>query len=664
MNIEDGVLKRVSQKDIIDGRFEFPEDVIKIDAYAFSDCLNLIEIKIPETVIEIGESAFWRCSNLTKIRIPEKVTEIGEAVFWGCSSLKEIEIPEGVTKIGNFAFCDCSSLEEIKIPETVTEISAMAFSGCLSLTEIEIPQGVKKIDSMAFSRCSSLTKINIPKALKDFSGFDSIKYNNITYDEDFNIYLGMKEKNNKYIPISYLEVLNMNNNLINFLKNSDFKNFNSNIQNLQKLLQNEPKEEKLNFFKFAVSLGCFSNEKILDKNGKETQTTVSQKASSLLAQLLKIKELKIGKYHGLFESLAFDVKVEQDFIKFIAPNGKNNENIEMLVKLESEYPGIFSKTMSDFKSVKEKRVTMAEDGTNKTISWEDAIKKHYYTVVYNGITKGNEDISQIFAKKGLSQKDFDEAVNLRRIAQEKNIPEHILNKVLKEDSIIQQIEKIKNSTEVELGDARKIIDDLYERTFSYEWLSKRDPQNGIIGLYVSCCASLSSAYFGKKIAESTIIAENVQNLVVRGVNGDIIGKGTLYVNEKEGYGVFNDFEINSQYKHRERRSGVYSGDDKKESELSKSEKKERNDRDLIFSALIRGMNAFVEEYDIQHPERPLQQINVGMGYNRLKRNVMEFEKATKNLTVPVEYSFKDAENEQYILYNRNEKKKQIEEYEK
>ncbi|MBP3596374.1 MAG: leucine-rich repeat domain-containing protein [Clostridia bacterium] len=670
-------------------KMRIPEGVTKISKRGFSSCSGLREIKIPEGVTEISEELFWECTSLKEIQLSEGVTKISDGAFSGCLRLEKIQIPEGVTEIGDAAFecClsltkikipekvnviasriffGCASLKEIEISEEVTKISDGAFFGCSSITEIKLPEQVNMIGREAFSNCFSLKKIKIPKELTNI-GLEAIKYNNVTYDDDCNIYLEMNEKNNKntkYIPMPYLMKLKENNNLFNFLKNSDFKNFNSNIKNLQELLQNETQEEKLDFFKFVVSLGCFSNEKLLDKNGKETETAVSQKASSLLAQLLKTEELKIGKYHGLFDSMPFDIKVDQDFIKFLAPNGKNNENLEMLVKLEAELPGIFVKTMSDFNSVKEKRVTLAEDGSNKTIPWEDAIKKHYYSVVYSGITKENEDISLVFAKKGVSQNVFDEAVKLRKKAQENNVPEHILNKQLKEDSIIQQIEKIKNSTEAELGDVRKVIDDLYKRNFSYEWLSKKDPENGIMGLYASCCASLSSAYYGKKIAENTIIAENVQNLVVRGVNGEIIAKGTMYVNEKEGYGVFNDFEINSKYKQHEERSGFYSGDDKEEYELSESERKDRNERDLIFSALIRGMNAFVEEYDIQHPERPMQQINVGMGYNRLKRNVMEFEKATNNLSVPVEYSFIDAEDEQYILYNRTEKNKQIEENEK
>lgn len=59
------------------------------------------------------------------------------------------------------------------------------------------------------------------------------------------------------------------------------------------MLLDFPEEERLDFFKFASSLGCFSTEKMLDKKGKETQVPLAQKASSLLAQLLKTDEMKL-----------------------------------------------------------------------------------------------------------------------------------------------------------------------------------------------------------------------------------------------------------------------------------------------------------------------------------------------------------------------------------
>ena len=75
--------------------------------------------------------------------IPDGVTKIGLRAFYGCSSLSSIIIPDGVTKIGLGAFSDCWRLESIIIPESVTEIGDYAFEGCRSLKKVSLPKKVK-----------------------------------------------------------------------------------------------------------------------------------------------------------------------------------------------------------------------------------------------------------------------------------------------------------------------------------------------------------------------------------------------------------------------------------------------------------------------------------------------------------------------------------------
>jgi len=130
---------------------------------------------------------------------------------------------------------------------------------------------------------------------------------------------------------------------------------------------------------------------------------------------------------------------------------------------------------------------------------------------------------------------------------------------------------------------------------------------------------------------------------VRNFKGDIISKGTMYINKEQGYAVINDFELNERYRRPESSSRSHSID-------------ETSPEELVFKAFQRGIMDFVEEYDKENPDRPLQQINVGMGYNRLKRQVERFKRSTSNLTVPSEYGFEDATKDfQYVLYQRAEK---------
>ena len=341
-------------------------------------------------------------------------------------------------------------------------------------------------------------------------------------------------------------------------------------------------------------------------------------------------------------------KPNQEFLKFISEENvkrqkdedgnniskeKNLENLELILNLERNYPGMFIKVMSNFDDAKSYRESLDEKGKPIKLSWEDALKKFYLSNKYVGITKENEDIAQIFGGKGLSQEVFDKANKLRQKARGANVPEHILGEPLREETILESIERIKRQTEEELASGREMIEELYDKQFTYEWLSKNDPHNAIMGLFCSCCGTITSQHYGKDIARSSVIAPDVQNLVVRNSKGDIISKGTMYVNKDRGYGVINDFELNEKYRHHEGDKGRYNVEETSP---------EEEDREMIFKAFQRGLRAFIKEYDRQNPNKPLQQINIGMGYNRLKKQVERFRRATSNLTVPSEYSFKDA----------------------
>ena len=188
MIVENGVLLKVTNEDIIDGKFEFPEEVTSIGRNAFDGCSGLMQIKLPKgitsigigaflncsrlTQIElpqgitsIGDSAFSNCSGLTQIELPEGITSIGDGAFSGCICLTQIELPDGVTSIGNYAFYACMGLTQIELPEGITNIGNNAFYGCRGLTQIELPKGVTSIGNDAFARCINLTKIEIPKAV-------------------------------------------------------------------------------------------------------------------------------------------------------------------------------------------------------------------------------------------------------------------------------------------------------------------------------------------------------------------------------------------------------------------------------------------------------------------------------------------------------------------
>lgn len=155
MKVENGVLLEVTNKDIIDGKFEFPEGITSIGSMAFSDC-----------------------NSLTKIDIPEGVTTIRDYTFDGCNNLTEVSVPYGVIKIGIGAFRGCKNLRRMQIPNTVIYIRQRAFEGCTNLTKIQISDIVANIGDSAFIECSNLKQVEYQnRVLEMISDTINIKLN-------------------------------------------------------------------------------------------------------------------------------------------------------------------------------------------------------------------------------------------------------------------------------------------------------------------------------------------------------------------------------------------------------------------------------------------------------------------------------------------------------
>lgn len=102
---------------------------------AFADS-RIQSVTIPNSVTTIEAFAFSLCRSLTDVRFGGGETVIGDAAFIGCTGLTHVALPDGVTRIGDNAFNSCSSLETVSVPDSVREIGADAFNLCGSLKEI------------------------------------------------------------------------------------------------------------------------------------------------------------------------------------------------------------------------------------------------------------------------------------------------------------------------------------------------------------------------------------------------------------------------------------------------------------------------------------------------------------------------------------------------
>ncbi len=84
----------------VSGHVVIPDDITKIDAFAFTYDRSIESVIIPGSVKIIGMEAFWGCSANTII-LQEGVQEIGQNVF-NSNTLKKLVIPKSVKFIGKY----------------------------------------------------------------------------------------------------------------------------------------------------------------------------------------------------------------------------------------------------------------------------------------------------------------------------------------------------------------------------------------------------------------------------------------------------------------------------------------------------------------------------------------------------------------------------------
>ena len=192
----------------------------EIDARAFYDCDNIVNVSLLEGVTAVGERAFGGCDGLSSVSLGNGLQTIGDSAFSGCTSLPSIVIPNSVTSIGSSILVNCPALESLTVaegntayhsagnclietatgllvaacensvvptdgsvtsigdyafayfsftsfvvPDSVTSIGDYAFNGCSSLASITIPDGVTSIGQGAFQNCNALASITLPSGL-------------------------------------------------------------------------------------------------------------------------------------------------------------------------------------------------------------------------------------------------------------------------------------------------------------------------------------------------------------------------------------------------------------------------------------------------------------------------------------------------------------------
>ncbi len=180
-------------------------NVISIESYAFSNCLQLKNVTTTAALNSVGDYVFEGCASIDTITF-HAVEVMGEGVFAnsgvktvifgdetttmgtytfasprtrivmvegeainanvynfaGLKNLKKVVIGSGITTIPDYAFYNCTALEEVDLGGVV-EIEDFAFAGCKKLATINLGK-VKTIGEMAFYNCKSLGEVALSSA--------------------------------------------------------------------------------------------------------------------------------------------------------------------------------------------------------------------------------------------------------------------------------------------------------------------------------------------------------------------------------------------------------------------------------------------------------------------------------------------------------------------
>ena len=104
-------------------------DFTEIPPSCFTECINIINVRVPDSVTNIGNSAFYGCSRLVKFKWPSKTVSIYGSTFDGCSSLERIYFNGRVVITGGQnQFRGCGKLRHVYF-DTLDNLMRSTFYG-------------------------------------------------------------------------------------------------------------------------------------------------------------------------------------------------------------------------------------------------------------------------------------------------------------------------------------------------------------------------------------------------------------------------------------------------------------------------------------------------------------------------------------------------------
>lgn len=163
MEIKEGILLKVDNKDFVNGTLTIPEGVKQISDDFSQNSKNLIDLEkvvFPKMITSIGERAFSGCKRLKEVVFGQRIISIKEEAFEGCG-IEILNLPENIEIIKDDAFADCKHLKKVVFPKSSYTLGMSVFSGCNCLTgDLELGK-VEKIGSFAFENCVNIKSVSI-----------------------------------------------------------------------------------------------------------------------------------------------------------------------------------------------------------------------------------------------------------------------------------------------------------------------------------------------------------------------------------------------------------------------------------------------------------------------------------------------------------------------
>lgn len=588
--------------------------------------------------------------------------QYNENICMNCENLQNVVLSNQVDLISAQSFRNCINLQNINL-ERVNQILYNAFSNCLNLKSIDL-SSAKYIEACAFKN-SHMESLKIQrknflntqenKCLDDKS-FENVVFESMVFDKK-HIVFANKSINGAIFIYNFFKSIN------GFTINSLIKNPN-NCYNLQKI------DERLNMAKISLPYEFILEKFQLNENdiNEDCVNKISKFCDehdfTLFNKILINKNKNINKlsYNQLFNlGLMFgafekDKIVSQRACEFINMNLDkpefeklvkvffkekkvgdnilyNKEFVEMLYK-KDQCKLLFDESFNDsklfYKIYRDFNIVQSFHTSNRgnqrqlkaTVSkFIDYFKDNCFI----GITEETKPLAAEISKFTSTQKDFDIARSIFLKRQSSCANNQILDKEIV-DNPFSKIDRIRGKIFEQSKWVQKLIEGVENNDYSFEFLSKDSVLNYTLGKYCDCCASIMGA--GSALAVASVLDKNVQNLVIRDEVGGIVAKSIFYLDDKRHTLMFNSVEVK--------------GGKDNFSNISNLELY----RLKIFDKILEGVDSFIDEYNIENPQTPIVQANMGLDANDLGKL---FENTF--YTVDDDYSNTFIENEVYMKYN-------------